>query len=305
MTSECISHQVRGFDDRVDLDVVMLQQKLQLVMGDHICKVDGVYGPRTEAAVQAFMAQSGLSLQELRTERTPAEGAVAGTRTEVAVASSAGTEGAVASSAGTEGAVASSAGTEGAVASSAGASATAVATAPAAQPVDSSAATSSAPTPSSAAGVRAAGSNVQPSRRPLPKPAPASSRSQLSPAGEAFLRELYLSELEARALHAASAAASTSAVQVVVDEDIKLLQLFLNEVMGRELVSSDGVYGPRTRQAVLDFQSRFGMPLGGDVAEQLGTVRSVLHRAAKSDAKATPAAREPPPEAGSKTARPP
>ena len=280
MTSECISHQVRGFDDRVDLDVVMLQQKLQLVMGDHICKVDGVYGPRTEAAVQAFMAQSGLSLQELRTERTPAEGAVAGTRTEVAVASSA-------------------------VASSTGASATAVATAPAAQPVDSSAATSSAPTPSSAAGVRAAGSNVQPSRRPLPKPAPASSRSQLSPAGEAFLRELYLSELEARALHAASAAASTSAVQVVVDEDIKLLQLFLNEVMGRELVSSDGVYGPRTRQAVLDFQSRFGMPLGGDVAEQLGTVRSVLHRAAKSDAKATPAAREPPPEAGSKTARPP
>ena len=280
MTSECISHQVRGFDDRVDLDVVMLQQKLQLVMGDHICKVDGVYGPRTEAAVQAFMAQSGLSLQELRTERTPAEGAVAGTRTEVAVASSA-------------------------VASSTGASATAVATAPAAQPVDSSAATSSAPTPSSAAGVRAAGSNVQPSRRPLPKPAPASSRSQLSPAGEAFLRELYLSELEARALHAASAAASTSAVQVVVDEDIKLLQLFLNEVMGRELVSSDGVYGPRTRQAVLDFQSRFGMPLGGDVAEQLRTVRSVLHRAAKSDAKATPAAREPPPEAGSKTARPP
>ena len=280
MTSECISHQVRGFDDRVDLDVVMLQQKLQLVMGDHICKVDGVYGPRTEAAVQAFMAQSGLSLQELRTERTPAEGAVAGTRTEVAVASSA-------------------------VASSAGASATAVATAPAAQPVDSSAATSSAPTPSSAAGVRAAGSNVQPSRRPLPKPAPASSRSQLSPAGEAFLRELYLSELEARALHAASAAACTSAVQVVVDEDIKLLQLFLNEVMGRELVKPDGVYGPRTRQAVLDFQSRFGMPLGGDVAEQLGTVRSVLHRAAKSDAKATPAAREPPPEAGSKTARPP
>ena len=280
MTSECISHQVRGFDDRVDLDVVMLQQKLQLVMGDHICKVDGVYGPRTEAAVQAFMAQSGLSLQELRTERTPAEGAVAGTRTEVAVASSA-------------------------VASSAGASATAVVTAPAAQPVDSSAATSSAPTPSSAAGVRAAGSNVQPSRRPLPKPAPASSRSQLSPAGEAFLRELYLSELEARALHAASAAASTSAVQVVVDEDIKLLQLFLNEVMGRELVKPDGVYGPRTRQAVLDFQSRFGMPLGGDVAEQLGTVRSVLHRAAKSDAKATPAAREPPPEAGSKTARPP
>ena len=285
MTSECISHQVRGFDDRVDLDVVMLQQKLQLVMGDHICKVDGVYGPRTEAAVQAFMAQSGLSLQELRTERTPAEGAVAGTRTEVAVASSAGTEGAGASSA--------------------GASATAMATAPAAQPVDSSAATSSAPTPSSAAGVRAAGSNVQPSRRPLPKPAPASSRSQLSPAGEAFLRELYLSELEARALHAASAAASTSAVQVVVDEDIKLLQLFLNEVMGRELVKPDGVYGPRTRQAVLDFQSRFGMPLGGDVAEQLGTVRSVLHRAAKSDAKATPAAREPPPEAGSKTARPP
>ena len=277
--SESLPHQVRGFDERVDLDVVMLQQKLQLVMGEHICKVDGVYGPRTEAAVQAFMAQSGLSLPELRTERTPSDGAVAGTRT------------------------------EGAVAGSAGASATPVAPA---TPVDSSAAT-----PSSAAGVRAAGaSSVQPSRRPLPKPAPASSRTQLSPVGEAFLRELYLSELEARALHAASAAASTSAVQVVVDEDIKMLQLFLNEVMGRELVKPDGVYGPRTRQAVLDFQSRFGMPLGGDVAEQLRTVRSVLHRAAKSDRqtvsqfrqsdpKATPAAREPPPEAGSKTARPP
>lgn len=275
---ECLPHQVRGFDERVDLDVVMLQQKLQLVMGEHICKVDGVYGPRTEAAVQAFMAQSGLSLPELRTERTPSDGAVAGTRT------------------------------EGAVAGSAGASATPV---PPATPVDSAAAT-----PSSAAGVRAAGaSSVQPSRRPLPKPAPASSRTQLSPVGEAFLRELYLSELEARALHAASAAASTSAVQVVVDEDIKMLQLFLNEVMGRELVKPDGVYGPRTRQAVLDFQSRFGMPLGGDVAEQLRTVRSVLHRAAKSDSqsvsqfrqsdpKATPAAREPPPEAGSKTARP-
>ena len=290
--SECLPHQVRGFDERVDLDVVMLQQKLQLVMGEHICKVDGVYGPRTEAAVQAFMAQSGLSLQELRTERTPADGAVAGTRTEGAVAGSAG--------------------------ASATAVATAVATAPAVAPVAPVAPVdSSAATPSAAAGVRAAGaSSVQPSRRPLPKPAPASSRTQLSPVGEAFLRELYLSELEARALHAASAAASTSAVQVVVDEDIKMLQLFLNEVMGRELVKPDGVYGPRTRQAVLDFQSRFGMPLGGDVAEQLRTVRSVLHRAAKSDRqsvsqfrqsdpKATPAAREPPPEAGSKTARPP
>jgi hypothetical protein len=51
MISECLPHQVRGFDERVDLDVVMLQQKLQLVMGEHICKVDGVYGPRTEAAV--------------------------------------------------------------------------------------------------------------------------------------------------------------------------------------------------------------------------------------------------------------
>jgi hypothetical protein len=123
------------------------------------------------------------------------------------------------------------------------------------------------------AGVRAAGaSSVQPSRRPLPKPAPASSRTQLSPVGEAFLRELYLSELEARALHAASAAASTSAVQVVVDEDIKMLQLFLNEVMGRELVKPDGVYGPRTRQAVLDFQSRFGIDIIGCVLIQLSSV---------------------------------
>ena len=35
---------VRSFDDQVDLDVVMLQQKLQLVVGADCVKVDGVYG---------------------------------------------------------------------------------------------------------------------------------------------------------------------------------------------------------------------------------------------------------------------
>eukprot|EP00964_Phaeocystis_antarctica_P106250 scaffold71161_cov19-Phaeocystis_antarctica.AAC.1 len=33
----------------------MLQQKLQLVVGSDCVKVDGVYGPRTTAAVDVFM----------------------------------------------------------------------------------------------------------------------------------------------------------------------------------------------------------------------------------------------------------
>ena len=34
---------------------MMLQQKLQLVVGSDCVKVDGVYGPRTTAAVDVFM----------------------------------------------------------------------------------------------------------------------------------------------------------------------------------------------------------------------------------------------------------
>ena len=50
--------------------------------------------------------------------------------------------------------------------------------------------------------------------------------------------------------------------------------------MGREVIKADGVFGPRTQQAAREFQLKFGMPLGGDVAEQLATVASVLRKAA-------------------------
>ena len=66
------------------------------------------------------------------------------------------------------------------------------------------------------------------------------------------------------------------ALSYLGDQDVKMLQLFLNEVMGQQLVTPDGVYGPRTRQAVLEFESRFCMPLGTDLTEQLRTVRSLL-----------------------------
>ena len=61
---------------------------------------------------------------------------------------------------------------------------------------------------------------------------------------------------------------------------MRLLQLALNAVMGNEAVRPDGVWGPRTRDAIEQFQQRFGLPLGGDVAEQLKTVRMVLMAAA-------------------------
>ena len=66
------------------------------------------------------------------------------------------------------------------------------------------------------------------------------------------------------------------ALSYLGDQDVKMLQLFLNELMGQQLVTPDGVYGPRTRQAVLEFESRFCMPLGTDLTEQLRTVRSLL-----------------------------
>ena len=47
---------MRGFDDKVDIDVAMLQQKLQLVVGKECCKVDGIYGPRTTKAVAMFFS---------------------------------------------------------------------------------------------------------------------------------------------------------------------------------------------------------------------------------------------------------
>ena len=52
------------------------------------------------------------------------------------------------------------------------------------------------------------------------------------------------------------------------------------------------VWGPRTREAVDTFQKTYGLPLEGDVAEQLNTVSSVLRAAAAAEARGDAA--EPP-----------
>jgi len=48
------------------------------------------------------------------------------------------------------------------------------------------------------------------------------------------------------------------------------------QVMGRDVVKPDGVHGPRTKKALEDFQELFGMPIGGDLEEQLKLVSTVL-----------------------------
>ena len=60
------------------------------------------------------------------------------------------------------------------------------------------------------------------------------------------------------------------------DGHVKVLQLSLNQLYGRQVVRPDGVYGPRTKKAVEDFQELFGMPLHGDIGEQLTIVGRVL-----------------------------
>jgi peptidoglycan hydrolase-like protein with peptidoglycan-binding domain len=62
---------VRGFDEQVDIDVVLLQRRLQLVMGEGCVSADGVYGPRTRAAVEAFVKAQGLSSSALNGELPP------------------------------------------------------------------------------------------------------------------------------------------------------------------------------------------------------------------------------------------
>ena len=59
-------------------------------------------------------------------------------------------------------------------------------------------------------------------------------------------------------------------------EQVKLLQLCLNHVMGKQVVRPDGVFGSYTRRAIEDFQRRYGMPVAGDLAEQLNTVATVM-----------------------------
>lgn len=103
----------------------------------------------------------------------------------------------------------------------------------------------------------------------------ASSVSQLTPAAAAMLRDRFMTELESKALRDASTAA-TESVGVDPDQDIKMLQLALNQLMQREVVTPDGVYGPRTRTALTDFQSLFGLPAEGDVGQQLTTVMGVM-----------------------------
>ena len=59
-------------------------------------------------------------------------------------------------------------------------------------------------------------------------------------------------------------------------EQVKLLQLCLNHVMGKQVVRPDGVFGSYTRRAIEDFQRMYGMPVAGDLAEQLNTVATVM-----------------------------
>ena len=183
---------VRGYDDKVDLDVVMLQQKLQLVVGEDCVKVDGIYGPRTTKAVALFMRQQGLAPPPAAA--SAADGESSGDTSE----------------------------TEGG--------------------------------------------------------------KQMTPQAHALLQSAFLSELEAKSLHAASTN-SVSGDQPAVDEEVRLLQLALNVVMGKQVVTTDGVWGPRTRKAVEDFQRFYGLPLEGDVAAQLNTINTIL-KAAPNEAKA-------------------
>ena len=197
---------VRGFDDKVDLEVVMLQQKLQLVVGEDCVRVDGIYGPRTTRAVTQFMRQQGLAAAPQSFETG----------------------------------------------------------------VD---------LPDDASDEDLAEAN---SLRRL---------KQMTPQANALLHSAFLSELEAKALHTAEENKATSDAPVC-DEDVRLLQLALNTVMGNGRVKPDGVWGPRTREAVDTFQKTYGLPLEGDVAEQLNTVSSVLRAAAAAEARGDAA--EPP-----------
>jgi peptidoglycan hydrolase-like protein with peptidoglycan-binding domain len=73
-----------------------------------------------------------------------------------------------------------------------------------------------------------------------------------------------------------TAVCTCTCVQVRADQYVRLLQLSLNQLYGKEVIKPDGVYGPRTRTAVESFQELFGMPLHGDVGEQLQVVQRML-----------------------------
>lgn len=101
---------------------------------------------------------------------------------------------------------------------------------------------------------------------------------ELSAQAAAVLRDSYLSELEHKVLQSANdtAVSLSSGVPVRPDQYVRLLQLSLNQLYGKEVVKPDGVYGPRTQRAAQDFQHLFGMPLNGDACEQLQTVLRLL-----------------------------
>lgn len=164
---------VRGFDEDVDVDVALLQHRLRLMYGEDVVALDGHYGKRTKAAVEAFLREHDLPLNEQKEQ-------------------------------------------------------------------------------------------------------------ELSSQAAAVLRDSYLSELEYKALQSANVSADTSTkLPVQPDRYVTLLQLSLNQLYGKEVVKPDGVYGPRTQRAAEDFQQLFGMPLNGDVNEQLQTVSRVLRGAGK------------------------
>ena len=181
LESEHLLSVVRGFDDGVDLEVALLQQRLQMVLGADVVTADGVYGPRTRRAVEAFKRK-----ERLATAAVAADGAAA---------------------------------EEGA----------------------------------------------------------------MSREAEAVLRDLHLRTLESRALLDADSASPwrrSGVVSPVGEQDIKLLQLSLNQLMGYDVVTADGVYGPRTQKAIDDFRRTFALPVDGDISSQLSVVLQALKKEA-------------------------
>ena len=65
-------------------------------------------------------------------------------------------------------------------------------------------------------------------------------------------------------------------------QDIRLLQLALKQVLGRDVAAADGVYGPRTKAAVVKFRRRFGLPdEPQSTPRQLASVLAVLRSEAR------------------------
>ena len=112
-----------------------------------------------------------------------------------------------------------------------------------------------------------------------------------------MLQELGNAALESKALDRPAGAAaprlSTAGGRSAEPEEyIRVLQLMLNQVSGREVVKPDGVYGPRTKAAIEHFQETFGLAAGGDVQAQLRAVHTALLAEARRRGAAGEAAEE-------------